>query len=74
MGRGALAVSPWNLVQFLFLYTVPVYPKDTSAGKRGRLSDSAGSAANMITGFVGHMGARLRGSVGARGHGCVWGQ
>ena len=56
MDRGALAITDWSLLHFLFLYLVPVYPRHHAAGKRGRLSDSAGTAANMITGFMGHMG------------------
>lgn len=48
-------MDDWPFVRFVFLLYVPVYPRHHAAGKKGRLSDSAGGAAAMSAGVVTHM-------------------
>lgn len=53
LDRGPLAMSDWKFPQLALLYTIPIYPTEVqSAGKSGRLGDSAGGGRQLLGRFL----------------------
>ncbi|KAF6256437.1 hypothetical protein COO60DRAFT_105305 [Scenedesmus sp. NREL 46B-D3] len=52
LGRGPLAGN-WTIGQTCLLYSMPIYPsQDTGGVKKGRLTDSKGTAAQAVLSFI----------------------
>ncbi|KIZ07781.1 hypothetical protein MNEG_0171 [Monoraphidium neglectum] len=53
VNRGPLAMNDWGFGQLALLYSIPIYPTESqSAGKSGRLGDSAGGGRQLLVRFL----------------------
>jgi hypothetical protein len=77
VNRGPLAMNDWGFGQLALLYSIPIYPTESqSAGKSGRLGDSAGGGRQLLVRFLAQTGENLgcsRGSIlqGSRNRQCT---